>query len=89
MELRLNQTDLEILSNLLAEKLGEKVRDLIGSTTDRLLSVTELAQRLNVSKNWVYDRNKDRTDNGIPRVYVGKYPRYYLPDVIAWLKKQS
>lgn len=51
--------------------------------TERLLSVTELATILNVEKGWVYDKV---SSGEIPCLHVGRYPRFVLADVIAWLK---
>ena len=52
----------------------------------RLLNVKELAEQLNVDPSWVY--GKTRTGE-IPHLRVGKYRRFVLADVLAWLRKQN
>lgn len=53
-----------------------------------LLTVEELAQALKVPKSWIYDRTRRKRD-GIPHLRVGKYPRFELPRVLAWLESQN
>jgi len=54
-----------------------------------LLSVDELAESLNVPKSWVYSRTREFGTNAMPRIKVGKYCRFVLADVLAWLKNQK
>jgi len=51
-----------------------------------LLSVNELAEKLNVPISWVY--GKTRTGS-IPMVRVGKYVRFQFDEVLEWLKHQN
>ncbi len=53
------------------------------------LSVGELAEALNVPKSWVYSRTRESGQGSIPRLMVGKYVRFRLPDVLEWLEKQN
>ena len=55
---------------------------------ERLLSVNELAEALNVPKSWVYSRTRETGPNAIPQIKCGKYCRFVLKDVLEWLKKQ-
>jgi predicted DNA-binding transcriptional regulator AlpA len=55
----------------------------------RLLDVPELAESLNVPKSWVYSRTRETGPDSIPRLKVGKYCRFVLDDVLAWLKNQE
>lgn len=68
----------------MADKIIGKVQAMEG-----LLTVEQLAERLNVPKSWVYERTRDRTNSGIPRVHVGKYVRFNLSEVIEWLKEHD
>ena len=57
--------------------------------TQNLLSVDELAKSLNVKKSWIYSRSRQTGPGTIPRLMVGKYVRFRLPDVLEWLEKQN
>jgi excisionase family DNA binding protein len=53
---------------------------------DRLLTAAELAEVLNVTPHWI----RRHTANGdIPHLRLGKYPRYRLSRVLAWLEDQE
>jgi excisionase family DNA binding protein len=54
-----------------------------------LLSVDELAEFLNVPKSWIYSRTRESGPDSMPRIKVGKYCRFVLKDVLAWLKSQN
>lgn len=53
-----------------------------------LLTVDELHEALKVPKSWIYDRTR-RKKNSIPHFRVGRYPRFDLAEVKAWLKDQE
>jgi excisionase family DNA binding protein len=55
----------------------------------KLLSVNELSETLNVPKSWVYSRSRETGPDAIPRIKVGKYVRFELDAVLAWLRGQS
>jgi hypothetical protein len=54
---------------------------------DRLLTADEVAAFLNVKPRWV----RYHTGHGLdlPHVKLGKYPRYRLDRVLAWLEEQE
>ncbi len=56
---------------------------------DCLLDVDELAESLKVRKSWVYSKTRETGPGSIPRLMVGKYCRFRLPDVLAWLETQN
>ena len=56
---------------------------------EKLLTVNELATALNVAPSWIYTRTRIRGADTIPLIRCGKYPRFNLPDVIDWLKRQQ
>ncbi len=56
---------------------------------DHLLTVDELAEVLSVKKSWIYSRTRETGPDAIPRISVGKYNRFVLEDVMAWLKDHS
>ncbi len=54
---------------------------------DQLMTVSELAAFLNVQVSWVYTRTRRRGAERLPHIKLGKYLRFSLPEVIAWLRK--
>jgi excisionase family DNA binding protein len=58
------------------------------SISEELLTIDELAKLLKVQKGWIYGRTRDRSAKTIPHFKVGKYLRFSLPEVKAWLQEQ-
>lgn len=56
---------------------------------ENLISVSELAESLNVPKSWIYSRTRETGPDAMPRLNVGKYRRFVLGDVLAWLRKRN
>ena len=56
---------------------------------EKLLSVDELAESLNVHKSWVYSRTRESGTDAMPVIRVGKYVRMRLSDVLEWLEKRN
>jgi len=54
-----------------------------------LLTVEELAKFLKTAKSWVYSRSRVTGPGAMPRVKCGKYLRFRLEDVLAWLERQQ
>ncbi len=53
---------------------------------DRLVTVPELAAILAVPESWVYQQT---ASGRIPHIRVGRYVRFRLPDVFAWLAERG
>ena len=53
------------------------------------LTVAELAEYLKVPKSWIYSRSRETGPSAMPKIKVGKYVRFELDKVLAWLKEQS
>ena len=53
-----------------------------------LLTLEELAEKLKVKKSWIYSQSRQTGPGSIPRVKVGKYLRFSLEDVMAWLQEE-
>jgi excisionase family DNA binding protein len=51
-------------------------------TQERFVDVKELAAFLAVPCSWIYQHT---SDGDIPCMRVGRYVRFWLPDVLAWL----
>ena len=52
----------------------------------RLVSINEMAKKLDVPVSWLYSRTRT---NDIPHYKVGKYVRFDESEIWAWLKKQN
>lgn len=52
-------------------------------------TVEELAARWRVPVSWVYGKTRERGEDAIPRVKVGKYIRFIPEQVDAWLIRRS
>ena len=79
MLIELDDKDIERVANKVLEVLQEQML----AHSPSFLSTEELATHLNVPKSWIYDRTRDNT---IPFIKIGKYVRFSLPEVLAWLK---
>jgi excisionase family DNA binding protein len=56
-------------------------------SADELLTIDELAVRLKVPKSWIYTHTRGRTKCRLPYIKLGKYLRFRLPDVYAYLEQ--
>lgn len=70
------------------------VKDIASSTpkvlkNERLIDVKQLAEELGVPTSWVYSRTRERGPDTIPCLRLGKYRRFRLSEVMAWLEQQS
>jgi excisionase family DNA binding protein len=55
---------------------------------EKLLTVEEVAELLQVPPSWVYERTRQRSSNRLPGFRLGKYWRFRLTDVLQWLERQ-
>ena len=55
---------------------------------DGLLTPGDVARLLQVPRSWVYERTRERSRDRLPGFRLGKYWRFRLPDVLAWLELQ-
>ncbi len=58
------------------------------SGNGRLLTVEELAERLNLPASWIYAHTRKRSSDPIPGFRLGKYWRFRESDVLDWLERQ-
>ncbi len=57
-----------------------------------ILTPAQLAKRLQVKLSWVYESTRGRGRFGgppLPVLRVGKYQRFYWPDVVAWMRNNQ
>lgn len=53
---------------------------------EKLLAVREVAELLSVPPSWIYERTRRRGATRLPHLKVGKYVRFRLSDVEAYLE---
>jgi len=56
--------------------------------TERLITVEELADKINVPVSWIYQRTRLGT-KAIPHVRIGKYIRFNPDEVVAFFRKNE
>jgi len=57
--------------------------------SEDILTPDQLAERLQVSVNWVYEKSRSRgkhTGKPLPVLRCGRYLRFYWRDVCEWLR---
>jgi excisionase family DNA binding protein len=54
--------------------------------SERLLTAREVADRLAVKESWVREATRD---GRLPHLRLGRYRRYYWPDIVTWLGQQT
>ncbi len=54
-----------------------------------LLSIKQLSSVLNVPVSWIYDRTRKGSVEPIPHYKIGKYVRFDVREVVAYLKNKS
>lgn len=52
----------------------------------QILTVEELAARMKVGKSWIYEKTRSRSGDPLPVLRIGKYIRFYWPDVSDWIE---
>lgn len=57
--------------------------------SEELLTGDELCQKLKIKKSFLYAPVRRKGDDPIPCVKVGKYLRYRLPEVMAWIERHQ
>jgi hypothetical protein len=56
-----------------------------------ILTPGELAKRLKVSVDWIYEKSRERGRHGgkpLPCLRVGRYLRFCWPDVCVWMRSK-
>jgi|GEM_PF-729403 len=59
------------------------------SCLDELLTIDEIASKLKVKKSFLYAPARRKVPDPVPVVRVGKYLRYRLKDVMAWIERHK
>ena len=58
-------------------------------TQDRLMTVHEVADLLQVPVSWVYGRTRRRSAERLPGYRLGKYWRFDRDEVLAWVARHK
>jgi len=56
-------------------------------SSEELMTVDEIAALLKVPVSWVYERCRRRGIDKIPHLKLGKYLRFSVPEVRAWMEQ--
>ena len=56
---------------------------------NELITISELSQKLKVPVSWLYSRTREKGENVIPMVRVGKYLRFSYDAVVEWLRMKQ
>ena len=67
-----------------AATAGEITKD-----PDRLLTIREVADLLQVPVSWVYGRTRKRSLERMPGYRLGKYWRFDRGEILAWVESQG
>jgi len=77
------------LSMAASAKLGIVQPGQVPLRPEDILTPEQLAERLQVSKSWVFEqtrnRAKIRNKNPLPCIRLGKYLRFSWPQVCEWM----
>jgi len=74
-----------------AKIANETPREAVPMKTEDILTPDQLAQRLQVKRSWVYEKCRSRgkySEPQMPRLRIGKYLRFYWPDVCEWMRRE-
>ena len=74
---------------------GEWVHSINSVTADRalppedILTPEELADRLKISRSWVFEKTRARCRNPMPCLRLGRYIRFDWTAVVDWLRREA
>lgn len=55
----------------------------------KLLTINELAEKLNVPVSWIYARTQINSEDSIPVIRVGRLLRFNETEIEEWLEAQK
>ena len=55
--------------------------------TEQFLTVSDLTQRLNVKRSWIFEHTRRGTEDPIPAYRFGKYLRFKREEIEDWVEK--
>ncbi|WP_353686281.1 helix-turn-helix domain-containing protein [Thermodesulfovibrio sp. 3462-1] len=85
MEIKLTEEELNKLAELVADKLKDKIAELINKQ-DEVLSFTEACSYLKCPSSWLY---KAVSQGKVPHIKAGKYLKFRKSELDSWLKRRS
>lgn len=74
--------------------LSQKSANLtLEKTVNEILTPAQLAERLQVGVSWIYEQTRSRASvrnsDPLPHIQMGRYLRFYWPDICAWLEHRK
>jgi excisionase family DNA binding protein len=55
---------------------------------EKLTTVSDLAAYLNVPTSRIYQFTRQKGSEQIPHIRVGRYCRFFIPEVLDWLERK-
>ena len=86
MKTELEQNDIELIAQQLADKLKPLLCKSPKQTEDTIFDVKQLAQYLKVDASWIYNQVHLKT---IPYFKVGKYTRFKKSVIDRWIEQAT
>ncbi len=71
---------------------NEAPHEAVTMKPEDILTPDQLAQRLQVKRSWVYEKCRRRgrySEAPIPCLRIGRYLRFYWPDICEWMRNGS
>jgi predicted DNA-binding transcriptional regulator AlpA len=66
--------------------MEEQINDGMQGRAERLLTIEQLSDFLQVPKSWIYERTRRSGTNNFPVIRCGRYLRFHAEKVLEWLK---
>lgn len=82
MRVELDQEDIQAIAREVAQELKSVPVNGKTEVEDALFTVDSLADYLQVSKQWIYERIHMKE---IPHIKIGKFPRFRKSEIDKWL----
>ena len=89
MRIELEACDIESITVAVTAEVVKALRPLLakgGGESDRLMSVTELAEYLKVKPGWIYKRTQLKE---IPYTKLGRFVMFRQSEIDAWVDREG
>ena len=55
----------------------------------QILTLAQLAERLQVSERWIYEKSRRRNLDPLPVIRLGRYLRFDWGDISSWIEQRK
>ena len=86
MKTQFELEDIKAVSSTVVELITPILQKNSNKSEDIIFNQDELASYLKVSRSWV---DQKISQNGIPHIKIGKYPRFRKDQIDEWLEENS